>query len=103
MDGNNWIAFRRPRRIVWHRVPWRPPQEADVKLPPIYVETTIRTNVDELWERTQDPALHQRWDLRFTTIEFLPKRDEDDPQRFLYETRIRFGLRIAGEGESVGS
>ena len=71
--------------------------------PPIYVETFIRTTMDELWERTQNPALHQRWDLRFTDIEYLPRPDESQPQRFLYETRIRFGLRTAGEGESVGA
>lgn len=71
--------------------------------PPIYVETFIRTTMHELWERTQSPALHQRWDLRFTDIEYLPRPDESQPQRFLYETRIGFGLRIAGEGESSGT
>ena len=69
--------------------------------PPISVEIFIRTTLDELWERTQIPALHQRWDLRFTDIEYLPCPDESQPQRFQYETRIGFGLRIAGEGESV--
>ena len=45
--------------------------------------------------------MHQRWDLRFTDIEYLPRPDKSQPQRFLYETRIGFGLRIAGE--SVGA
>ncbi|MCC7372953.1 MAG: DoxX-like family protein [Chloroflexi bacterium] len=71
--------------------------------PPVYVEITIRATMDEVWERTQNPALHQRWDLRFTDITYLPRPDEAHPQRFLYETRIGFGLRIAGEGESVGT
>src|SRR5688572_17110958 len=71
--------------------------------PPIYVETFIRTTMDELWERTQNPALHQRWDLRFTSIRYLPRPDPSQPQRFLYETRIGFGLRIRGEGESVAT
>jgi DoxX-like family len=71
--------------------------------PPIYVETVIRTSVERLWERTQVPALHQRWDLRFTEIRYLPRPDESQPQRFGYETRIGFGLRIAGEGETVGT
>jgi hypothetical protein len=31
----------------------------------IYVETVIRADLDRLWERTQLPVLHQRWDLRF--------------------------------------
>ncbi|RYG37435.1 hypothetical protein EON81_06750 [bacterium] len=51
---------------------------------------------------TQDPALHERWDLRFSRIEYLPKACPEDPQRFLYSTRIGFGLVISGEGESVG-
>ena len=71
--------------------------------PPIFVEITIRTSLDQLWERTQNPDLHQRWDLRFTDIEYLPRAGEDEPQRFLYATRLGFGLRIVGEGESVGT
>jgi DoxX-like family len=69
--------------------------------PGIYVEIPIQSSLDELWQKTQDPALHQRWDLRFTTIFYLP-RGEDEPQRFLYETRIGLGLTIAGGGESTG-
>jgi uncharacterized membrane protein YphA (DoxX/SURF4 family) len=67
----------------------------------IYVEIPIRASMDELWEKTQNPQLHQRWDLRFTQIEYLP-RQGDEPQRFLYSTRIGFGLKIDGEGESIG-
>lgn len=69
----------------------------------IYVETRIRGAMDELWRKTQDPALHQRWDLRFTEIAYLPRPDETQPQRFLYATRIGFGVGIRGEGESTGS
>jgi len=67
----------------------------------IYVEIPIRASMDELWEKTQDPQLHQRWDLRFTQIEYLPRHGEE-PQRFLYRTRVGFGLKIDGQGESVG-
>jgi uncharacterized membrane protein YphA (DoxX/SURF4 family) len=67
----------------------------------IYVETCIRGPLDALWRHTQDPELHARWDLRFTRIAYLPRHD-DQPQRFRYETRIGFGLRIRGEGESTG-
>jgi hypothetical protein len=70
---------------------------------PIYVEIRIRGAMDELWSKTQAPELHQRWDLRFTDIAYLPHPDPAEPQRFLYATRIGFGLRIAGAGESVGS
>jgi len=46
--------------------------------------------------------LHAPWDLRFTTIDYLP-RPANEAQKFLYTTRIGFGLEIAGEGESVGT
>lgn len=67
----------------------------------IYVETRIRGSLDELWEKTQNPELHQRWDARFTSIAYLPREYESAPQRFLYSTRIGFGLGIAGEGETI--
>jgi hypothetical protein len=57
--------------------------------------------MDDLWQKTQEPELHQRWDLRFSEIDYLP-RGPEEPQRFLYSTRIGAGLRICGEGESVG-
>jgi hypothetical protein len=73
------------------------------KSPGIYVETLIRADIDELWRRTQDPAEHERWDLRFTRIEYLPRPSPDEPQRFHYSTRIGFGLGISGMGESTGT
>jgi hypothetical protein len=69
----------------------------------IYVEILIRAPMDELWRLTQTPELHERWDLRFTKIEYLQRPDESSPQRFLYETKIGFGLAIQGDGETVGS
>jgi hypothetical protein len=71
--------------------------------PGIYVEILINGSVDEIWRRTQVPDLHERWDLRFTTIRYLPRSSEAEPQRFLYSTRVGFGLRIEGEGESTGT
>jgi hypothetical protein len=70
---------------------------------PIYVEINIHSPMDDLWRLTQTPELHERWDLRFTGIEYLPRPDETEPQRFLYTTRIGFGLKISGEGASVGA
>jgi uncharacterized membrane protein YphA (DoxX/SURF4 family) len=67
----------------------------------IYVEIFIRGSMDELWQKTQEPAVHQRWDLRFSEIRYLA-RGEGEPQRFLYSTRIGAGLRIDGAGESIG-
>jgi hypothetical protein len=69
----------------------------------LYVELAMRAEMERLWQLTQDPSLHQRWDLRFSTIRYLPKSDEDAPQQFLYETRIGFGMAIAGGGESTGT
>ncbi len=74
-----------------------------MKAQPIYVEILIKGSIDDVWRLTQTPDLHRRWDLRFTDIEYLPRPpDAAQPQRFLYATRIGFGLRIDGEGESVG-
>jgi hypothetical protein len=68
----------------------------------IYVEILIRAPMEALWNHTQTPTLHERWDLRFSRIEYLPRGSETEPQRFLYATRIGFGFQVAGEGESVG-
>src|SRR6185369_396889 len=46
---------------------------------------------------------HVRWDVRFTDIRYLPRPDLSQPQRFVYKTRIGFGIRIRGEGESVAT
>jgi len=76
--------------------------------PGIYVEILIRPTpghdtLDHVWQLTQDPALHQRWDLRFTDIDYLPRPDLSQPQKFLYATRIGFGLAIRGTGESIAT
>ena len=71
--------------------------------PGIYVEISIRSTVDEIWRHTQTPELHEQWDLRFTTIEYLPRNSESEPQRFLYSTRVGFWLKIDGVGESTGT
>src|SRR5438309_11922115 len=68
----------------------------------VYVEILIRAPMDALWSHTQAPALHERWDLRFSQIEYLPKSHESESQRFRYATRIGFGLEVSGEGETVG-
>jgi hypothetical protein len=71
--------------------------------PGIYVEILIRGDIDELWKYTQQPELHESWDLRFTKIHYLPRASDSQPQRFNYTTRIGFGLQIIGQGESTGS
>jgi hypothetical protein len=70
---------------------------------PIYVEAHIRSSVEKLWEFTQTPELHERWDLRFTDIRYLTRSNDSQPQQFLYSTRIGFGLKIQGSGETAGN
>lgn len=69
----------------------------------IYVEVDIRGPLDRVWDFTQDPALHQRWDLRFSSITYLPRLSPEMAQCFLYATRIGFGLAVQGTGESVAT
>src|SRR3984885_11702424 len=38
----------------------------------INVEILIRGNMDDLWQKTQEPKLRGRWDLRFSQIDYLP-------------------------------
>ncbi|MEV6787871.1 hypothetical protein [Streptomyces sp. NPDC051098] len=67
----------------------------------LYIETCVRAELETLWERTQEPAQHQRWDLRFTEIDYLQCR-AGEPQRFRYATRVLPWLTVAGTGVSAG-
>ena len=69
--------------------------------PAVYVAVDIEAPLEAVWDRTQQPEPHARWDLRFSRIEYLPRGRVDEPQRFLYATRIGFGLKISGEGAFV--
>ena len=40
---------------------------------PIYVEIDIDSTVEKVWRYTQQPDLHEQWDLRFTTITYNKK------------------------------
>ena len=68
----------------------------------IYVEILVRAPMEALWTHTQTPALHERWDLRFSRIDYLPRESDAAPQRFRYRTRIGFGVEVTGDGETVG-
>lgn len=74
-----------------------------IKSKPLYIETFIECPLEVIWDHTQKPEIHEQWDLRFTEIKYLPKASESDPQQFLYTTQIGFGLKVAGNGESVGT
>ncbi|MFJ6575906.1 hypothetical protein ACIQMY_08060 [Streptomyces sp. NPDC091368] len=67
----------------------------------LYIETRIRADLETLWERTQEPDRHQRWDLRFTEISPLP-HTEGEPRHFRYAIRVLPFLTVAGTGVSAG-
>ncbi|HVE59255.1 MAG TPA: hypothetical protein VNB22_20695 [Pyrinomonadaceae bacterium] len=64
----------------------------------IIVEAIIPCEVETLWERSQEPALHIRWDIRFSHIKYLEELDEKGFQLMDYRTKIGFGLEIKGIG-----
>ncbi|GAA4668479.1 hypothetical protein GCM10025780_09020 [Frondihabitans cladoniiphilus] len=68
---------------------------------PLYVEIFIRADVDTVWELTQNPAHHPRWDLRFSGI--TPEGDVRDGYgyRFRYERSLP-GHTIVGTGTALG-
>lgn len=41
---------------------------------PIYVEIDIQAPIEKAWDYTQNPHLHEQWDLRFTSITYIPKK-----------------------------
>ncbi|MEO5940102.1 MAG: DoxX-like family protein [Candidatus Limnocylindrales bacterium] len=67
----------------------------------IFVETDLACGLDDLWQRTRDPAQHERWDLRFTGIANAASPAPGEPQQFDYTTRLGFGLAIRGQGETI--
>lgn len=56
--------------------------------------------MERVWELSQDPDLHSRWDGRFSAIRHTGVRD-DGAQLFCYERDLRFH-KIRGRGESLG-
>ncbi|MGE6629773.1 hypothetical protein [Bacillus sp. NPDC077027] len=68
-----------------------------MKRKPVYVETEIVAPLEKVWEYTQNPSLHEQWDLRFSTIT-LEASSNDEPQSFLYEKNIGFGMSVTGTG-----
>ncbi len=69
----------------------------------LYIATTIHADLDSVWEHTQKPELHERWDLRFSSIRYLPKSNPEDQQCFEYSRRIAPGILISGWGKSVAT
>ncbi|MFS0691040.1 DoxX-like family protein [Sporosarcina sp. 179-K 8C2 HS] len=73
-----------------------------MKKKPIYVEIEIDSHIDDVWNASQDPDLHSQWDLRFSSITYLPKKD-DEPQRFTYLRSVSPLFTVEGWGKSTGT
>lgn len=67
---------------------------------PLYVEIRINASLDRVWELSQDPKAHPRWDLRFSRIVPL-EEDARGQVRFRYEFALPLHL-IEGTGTSLG-
>lgn len=66
----------------------------------VYVEILIRAPMERVWELTQEPALHARWDGRFSAIVPTELR-ADGAQCFRYE--LGLGVHtIRGTGVPLG-
>lgn len=66
----------------------------------IYVESLIRCDINELWRVTQDPRVHPRWDLRFSSLEVVSDA-EAGPTRFEYARSTPFHT-VRGVGVNIG-
>lgn len=66
----------------------------------LYVEILIDAPMERVWELTQTPESHVRWDARFTAIRPTRVR-EDGAQEFDYELDLRIHT-IRGTGVSLG-
>ncbi|MFC5602304.1 DoxX-like family protein [Sporosarcina koreensis] len=73
-----------------------------MKKKPIYVEIEIDSDIDDVWNASQRPDLHSQWDVRFSSITYLPKKD-DEPQMFTYKRSVTPLLTIEGWGKSTGT
>jgi hypothetical protein len=64
----------------------------------VVVEALIPAPVETVWERSQEPEQHVGWDLRFSSIRYLPEQDARGFHLMEYLTRLGFGLEVAGWG-----
>ncbi|WP_217275138.1 SRPBCC family protein [Microbacterium hominis] len=66
----------------------------------IYVEARIRADLDAVWDATQDPSQHVRWDVRFSKIS-PDGMSRAGVSTFTYERRVPFHT-VRGSGVSLG-
>lgn len=58
--------------------------------------------MESIWNASQRPELHEQWDLRFSSITYLPK-EKNKPQEFVYSRTVGPLIKIEGWGKSVGT
>lgn len=73
-----------------------------MKSKPIYVEVPIHVPIERVWDASQQPDLHAQWDLRFSSIRYLPK-GEGEPQHFTYTRQVSPFFKVEGWGKSSGA
>ena len=74
-----------------------------MKRKPMYVEVPIYADIEAIWDASQKPEMHEQWDLRFSSITYLPK-EEDKPQEFVYSRTVGPLLKsMDGGGASAHS
>lgn len=67
---------------------------------PLYIEIRINASLDRVWELSQDPQAHSRWDLRFSRIVPI---DVDEQRQVLFSYEFLLPLHtIRGTGTSLG-
>lgn len=66
----------------------------------IYVEASIRAPLDTVWQLSQDPSAHPRWDLRFSRIVPIDA-PAGEATHFTYERRVPLHT-VHGTGISIG-
>lgn len=72
-----------------------------MKSKPIYVEVLIHVPIERVWDASQKSDLHAQWDLRFSSIRYLPK-EEGKPQQFTYTRHVSPFFKVEGWGKSSG-
>jgi hypothetical protein len=69
----------------------------------IVVEALIPAPVAMVWERSQEPAQHVAWDIRFTTIRTLEEKDARGYHLMDYRTDVALGIEVKGTGRYLHS
>jgi hypothetical protein len=69
----------------------------------IVVEALIPAPVELVWERTQVPAQHVSWDIRFTDIAYRSEVDARGFRALDYRTDVAFGIAVSGIGRYLHS